>query len=92
MIKLFVDLGTRAQYKATRQRGLLVGSTGAARELGTTLVPERSYWGLVARTNVQGESRWLSCCAADVHEPLGQIGGGPGALLQDPATRDPGGA
>ncbi|MCE1249820.1 MAG: aminoacyl-tRNA hydrolase, partial [Comamonadaceae bacterium] len=30
-----------------------------ARELRTTLVPERSYWGLAARVNVSGEARWL---------------------------------
>ena len=60
MIKLFVGLGNPGpDYEATRHNAGFWWIDALARELKTTLVPERSYHGLVARTTVHGQSVWL---------------------------------
>ena len=60
MIKLFVGLGNPGpDYEATRHNAGFWWIDALARELKTTLVPERNYHGLVARTSVHGQSVWL---------------------------------
>ena len=60
MIKLFVGLGNPGpDYEATRHNTGFWWIDALARELKTTLVPDRSYHGLVARTTVHGQSVWL---------------------------------
>lgn len=60
MIKLFVGLGNPGpDYEATRHNAGFWWIDALARELKATLVPERSYHGLVARTSVHGQSVWL---------------------------------
>lgn len=60
MIKLFVGLGNPgAEYEATRHNAGFWWVDALARELKLTLVPERSYHGLVARGNVHGKTVWL---------------------------------
>ena len=60
MIKLFVGLGNPGpDYEATRHNAGFWWIDALARELKTTLVPERSYHGLVARTTVHGQNVWL---------------------------------
>ena len=60
MIKLFVGLGNPgAEYEATRHNAGFWWIDALARELKTTLVPERGYHGLLARTSVAGHSVWL---------------------------------
>ena len=60
MIKLFVGLGNPGpEYEATRHNAGFWWVDALARELKATLVPERAYHGLVARTSVAGHSVWL---------------------------------
>ena len=60
MIKLFVGLGNPGpEYEATRHNAGFWWIDALARELKVTLVPERGYHGLAARTAVAGHSVWL---------------------------------
>ena len=60
MIKLFVGLGNPGpEYEDTRHNAGFWWIDGLARELKVHLQPERSYWGLAARANVQGQTVWL---------------------------------
>ena len=60
MIKLIVGLGNPGpEYEDTRHNAGFWWVDALARELKVNLVPERSYWGLVARANIQGDSLWL---------------------------------
>ncbi|MFT3812310.1 MAG: aminoacyl-tRNA hydrolase [Acidovorax sp.] len=60
MIKLFVGLGNPGpEYEATRHNAGFWWIDALARDLGVTLVPERGYSGLVARTTVKGQNVWL---------------------------------
>ncbi len=60
MIKLFVGLGNPGpEYAATRHNAGFWWIDALAQELKVQLQPERSYWGLAARANVQGQAVWL---------------------------------
>ena len=60
MIKLFVGLGNPGpEYEDTRHNAGFWWIDALARELKVHLVPERSYFGLMARASVRGESVWL---------------------------------
>lgn len=60
MIKLFVGLGNPgAEYEATRHNAGFWWLDAVARELKVNLVPEKSYWGLAGRTQVNGQAVWL---------------------------------
>ena len=60
MIKLFVGLGNPGpDYEATRHNAGFWWIDALARDLKVTLVPERNYHGLVARTSIHGQSVWL---------------------------------
>jgi peptidyl-tRNA hydrolase, PTH1 family len=60
MIRLFVGLGNPGtEYEATRHNAGFWWLEALAAKLGARLVPERTYFGLVARVNAGGQSRWL---------------------------------
>jgi PTH1 family peptidyl-tRNA hydrolase len=60
MIKLLVGLGNPGnEYEDTRHNAGFWWIDAVARELKVSLVPERSYHGLVARTTVNGQNLWL---------------------------------
>ena len=60
MIKLLVGLGNPGnEYEDTRHNAGFWWIDAIARELKVSLVPERSYHGLVARTTVGGQTVWL---------------------------------
>ena len=60
MIKLFVGLGNPGpEYEATRHNAGFWWLEALARDLKTTLVPERGYHGFAARATVAGQAVWL---------------------------------
>jgi len=60
MIKLFVGLGNPgADYEATRHNAGFWWIDALAQQLGIRLVADKSYQGLVARANINGETVWL---------------------------------
>ena len=60
MIKLFVGLGNPGpEYEDTRHNAGFWWIDELARDLKVNLVPERSYFGLMARANVGGNTIWL---------------------------------
>jgi PTH1 family peptidyl-tRNA hydrolase len=60
MIRLFVGLGNPGrEYEATRHNAGFWWVDAVARQWRATLLPERSYHGLVARVNQPGGPVWL---------------------------------
>ncbi len=60
MIKLFVGLGNPGpEYQDTRHNAGFWWLDALARELKVHLTMDKSYYGLVARTTVQGNTIWL---------------------------------
>jgi PTH1 family peptidyl-tRNA hydrolase len=60
MIKLFVGLGNPGpEYEATRHNAGAWWVESLAQELKVSLVPDRSYHGMVARTTLHGQTIWL---------------------------------
>lgn len=60
MIRLFVGLGNPGpDYEQTRHNAGFWWLDAVARELKVSLMPDKSYHGLVARTSVHGQSVWL---------------------------------
>lgn len=60
MIKLFVGLGNPGpEYESTRHNAGFWWLDALARELKTTLVMDKAYHGMVARTSVNGQTVWL---------------------------------
>lgn len=60
MIRLLVGLGNPGpEYESTRHNAGFWWLDAVARELKTSLVMDKTYHGLVARTNVNGQTVWL---------------------------------
>ena len=60
MIKLFVGLGNPgAEYESTRHNAGFWWVDALAAELKVTLVPDRNFHGLVARTSLHSQTVWL---------------------------------
>ena len=60
MIKLLVGLGNPGnEYEDTRHNAGFWWLDAVARELKVSLVPERSYHGLMSRTTFNGQTVWL---------------------------------
>ncbi len=60
MIKLFVGLGNPGpEYESTRHNAGFWWIDELARELKTPLVMDKSYYGMVGRTSVNGQTVWL---------------------------------
>ena len=60
MIKLFVGLGNPGpDYESTRHNAGFWWLDEVARELKAPLVMDKSYYGLVARTSINGQTVWL---------------------------------
>ncbi|MBT9505492.1 aminoacyl-tRNA hydrolase [Rhodoferax sp.] len=60
MIRLFVGLGNPGpEYESTRHNAGFWWIDAVARELKASLVMDKSYHGLLARTSVNGQTVWL---------------------------------
>jgi PTH1 family peptidyl-tRNA hydrolase len=60
MIKLFVGLGNPgAEYEDTRHNAGFWWVDALARDLNVNLVPDKSYFAKVARTQIKGQTIWL---------------------------------
>lgn len=60
MIKLFVGLGNPgAEYEDTRHNAGFWWTEALARQLKVSLLPDKSYFAKVARTQVNGNTIWL---------------------------------
>ena len=60
MIKLFVGLGNPGtEYEATRHNAGFWWTEALARELKVTLALDKSFYGRVARTTINGRNVWL---------------------------------